>query len=283
MSEERNKLFRQESLAALNSNSETSEYARVTRPSTVVLLAALVACCIVATCWCAFGTVNLKITATGVSFPHAGLQSQSLPFAGRVMQVRVGHGSHVEQGTPLLTVATDVAQSTLTAEREGVVLSFKQVGNEFLAGEPVVYMLPQSGATSGREIIALVQYKDLRWLKPGLQVQVTPADLTREDYGYATGKVSEIDPYPISREEAKEQLRLDQFGDAIFPEGTAYEVKIVLDADADGRLKWSRQKSSHLRFPVGSFCQVQIVTRNLKVWQVIMLKLHSHIDNLYEK
>jgi len=243
-------------------------------------------CLVVAVCWCAFGTVNLKVTASGVAFPHAGLQSQSLPFAGRVKAVRATHGSYVDRGTPIMTVATDMAQSTVVAEQSGVILSFKAVDEEFRANEPIVYMLPQDTGSVGREIIALVTFKDLRWLKTGQQVQVTPSDLTREDHGYATGVITAIDPYPISEQEAKEKLRLSQYYSEIFPSTAAYEVKILLDKGTGGNekgesgLNWSRQKSSHLRFPVGSFCQVQVITRRLKVYEVIIAKLRNKVYNI---
>jgi len=275
MSETKNNLFRKESLDAIGDRSDVVEYARIARPSTVVLLVALLACCAVALGWLAFGRVNLKTEAMGLAFPHGGLQTQRLPVDGRVTEVVAGHGVHVEQGAPLMTVAVGDAETTVRAEHGGTVLSTKAVGERFEANEPVAYLLPESGARQGREIVALATFSDLRWLRPGMVVQATPADLSREDYGYATGRVESVDPYPISLTEAKERWRLAQFPETIFPSGAAYEVKILLDADAEGNLHWSRQKSSHLRFPVGQFCRVQILTRTLRVWQVLLLKLQG--------
>jgi len=282
MAGEKKDLFRKASLEALDDKGEVSEIVKVTRPSMIIVIIAMAVCCLVALCWCFFGKVNLKITAYGVAFPHAQLQSQSLPFSGRVKQLGVSHGDFAAAGTPLMTVATEAAQMTVAAENSGVVLDYKAINQEFRANEPIVFMLPQDTANLGREIIALVGFKDLRWLKKGQTVQVTPSDLTREDYGYATGKITAIDPYPISQQEVKEKMKLSQFATDIFPEGSAYEVKILLDGNKN-KLNWSREKSSHLRFPTGSFCQVQIITRRLRVYEVIIMKLKDKVYNITDK
>jgi len=275
-------LFRKTSLEALDDKGEVREIVKVTRPSMIIVIIAMAVCCLVALCWLFFGKVNLKVTAYGVAFPHAQLQSQSLPFSGRVKQLGVTHGEYAAAGTPLMNVATETAQMTVMSENSGVVLDYKAVNEEFRANEPIVYMLPQDTSNLGREIIALVQFRDLRWLKIGQQVQVTPSDLTREDYGYAKGKITSIDPYPISEKEVQEKLKLSQFAANIFPEGSAYEVKVLLEGDRN-HLKWSRKKSSHLRFPTGSFCQVQIITRRLRVYEVIIMKLRNKVYNIEDK
>lgn len=286
MSEENNtELFSQESLAALDDNSELQEYVRVTRPSIVVLLVAMAVCCLVTAYWCFFGTVSYKVNGFGISFPHSELLTQSVPYNGQVRQVLVEHGSYVERGMPLLLVTSGAAQSVVTAERDGVVLSYKKVGDEFKAGSPVVYMLPQQAGFEGREIIAFVSFNSLRWLKTGQQVQVTPKDLQRANYGYATGRITAINPYPTSKSEAEERLRLPQFAGEIFPEGAAYEIKILLDTvdspDGNGlELRWSREKSRHLRFPTGSFCQIQVITRTQKVYKMIIGKINNGINNI---
>jgi len=279
---EKEELFRNEALSAIDDNSDVMEHVRVTTPSLTAILVALAVCCAIAVCWCFFGTTNIKINASGIAFPHANLEVQSLPFDGRVMSVSATHGSYVSKGTPIMTVLTETAQSSIAAEKSGVILSYKPVNEAFKANEPVVYMLPQPTEHAGREVIALVKFHDLRWIHPGLQVQVTPSDLTREDYGYATGRVISVDPYPISQTETEEKLRLAQFSKTIFPNEAAYEVKILLD-ETDGHLNWSRAKSRHLTFPTGSFCNVQIVTRTLKIYELLIFKLNAAACNIQGK
>jgi len=277
-----NEIFRQESLRALDDNSDITEYAKVVRPSLVVAICALGVCMLVALLWLFYGNVNLKTTAQGVSFPHSGLVSQSLPFQGRVDKIYATHGTYVSRGTPVMSVSSATAQSTVVADHDGVVLSYTPLYGQFATNEPILFMLPQNNDLTGREIIAFVSFKDLRWLKIGQKVQVTPLDLPREDYGYATGVISEIETYPISAEEAVQEMKMTQFPETIFPKETAYKIKIVLDKNGNN-LNWSRAKSAHLKFPVGSFCNVQIITRTLKVYEVLVMKLKSVVNNIGDR
>jgi len=284
MSEEKNNLFRKEALAAMDDNSDVKEYVRVTRPSLLIILIALIICIVVALYWLFFGTTNLKIGASAIAFPHSSLEVQTVPFEGRVIKRYISHGNYVYKGTKLLTLLTKTAQSDITANKDGVVLSYKGTNETFQANSPVVYMLPQQRERTGREIIAYVKFKDLRWIKKGQQVQVTPADLTREEYGYAKGTVVSIDPYPSSKEEVARKLKLPTFSEeTLTDKEAAYEVKILLNVDEKGNLCWSREKSNHLKFPIGSFCKIQVVTRTLKIYEVLLMKLEDIVYNIEDK
>ena len=51
-------------------------------------------------------------------------------------------------------------------------------------------------------------------------------------------------------------------------------VKILLDADpnsADG-IRWSQRSSRQVRVPIGTFCQLQIVTRTRPVFDIVFKK-----------
>ena len=117
-----------------------------------------------------------------------------------------------------------------------------------------------------------MKYKDLRELKPGQEVQVTPVDLHREDYGYILGHITKVDPFPVSIEDARKQSSIRNFVDMIFPSETAYEVRIVVDTDkADPtKLKWSRTQSGDIRLSSMSFCNVQIITEHKPVYKMFI-------------
>ena len=82
---------------------------------------------------------------------------------------------------------------------QGVAFPFKAD----LQDETDIRSLPNDG----REILVYVSFYDLRKLKKGQQVQVTPADLERESCGYAYGRITAIEQYPTTREAVAKRIQ----------------------------------------------------------------------------
>ena len=62
-------IFNKEALEALNDHSEAEEMARVASPKLRLVLGVMLAMVAVGVYWCAFGTINDKVTAQGIVFP----------------------------------------------------------------------------------------------------------------------------------------------------------------------------------------------------------------------
>ena len=252
-------LFNKEALAALDDHSEAEEMARVASPRLWIVLSAMAAMMIVVIYWCIFGTINYKVTAQGVVFPFGEASPISVPYDGTVSRSLVSHGSAVERGAGIVEIRNALSASVVTAPREGVVIQTLQPGTPFKAGEPIAWQLPQTKQMAGREMLCYVTYKDLRKLKTGQQVQVTPANLERENWGYACGKVVGIEQYPTTREEIVGRVKLDPLASFIEDGQPVYEVRVVLD-ESDGGLVWSRSKSRNVAVGNGALCNIQVIT-----------------------
>lgn len=270
-------IFNKEALEALDDHGEDQEMARVASPKLRLVLAAMVALIVVVLFWCFFGTINYKVTAQGVVFPFDEVSSICVPNEGTVNRCMAGHGVTVSDGAPVVEIYTDTAKSTVVAPRDGVVIATLLPGTQFKAGDPVAWLLPQSQKMSGREILCYVTYDGLRDLQVGQKVQVTPANRERERWGYANGTVVGIEQYPTSRQEIVNRLKLDPLV-AFIKDGQAhYEVRVTLDEE-DGNLVWSREKSKSIKIDNGSLCDIQIITKKMPVWRVLV----GAVDNATE-
>ena len=213
-------IFSKTALETLDDHSEAEEMPRVASPKLILVLGAMLAMLAVAIYWCAFGTINYKVTAQGVVFPF---------------------------------------ETTIEDE----------------AG---VQTLPDNG----RELLVYASFNDLRKLKTGQQVQVTPADLERESCGYAYGKITAIAHYPTTRQAVAKHLKLAPLA-AFIPQGEAvYEVKVVLD-EQDGQLVWSREKSRSLTISTGTLCNVYVITERQPVWRVLIGVIDDSVESLTGK
>ena len=272
-------IFNQEALEALDDHSEAQEMPRVASPKVRIVLGAMVAMMVVVVYWCVFGTINYKVTAQGVVFPFAEAAPVSVPYDGTVSRNLVSHGTSVQGGAAVMEIRNALSTTSVQAPRDGVVIQTLPLGTEFKAGQPVAWLLPQAQQMTGREMLCYVTYDDLRKLKIGQQVQATPANMERENWGYAYGRVVGIEQYPTTRQEIVNRVKLDPLA-AFIPDGQAmYEVRVTLDTQ-DGGLVWSREKSRDVTVGNGALCNIQIITRKKPVWRVLVGIIENTVESI---
>ena len=272
-------IFNQEALEALDDHSEAQEMPRVASPKVRIVLGAMVAMMVVVVYWCVFGTINYKVTAQGVVFPFAEAAPVSVPYDGTVSRNLVSHGTSVQGGAAMMEIRNALSTTSVQAPRDGVVIQTLPLGTEFKAGQPVAWLLPQAQQMTGREMLCYVTYDDLRKLKIGQQVQATPANMERENWGYAYGRVVGIEQYPTTRQEIVNRVKLDPLA-AFIPDGQAmYEVRVTLDTQ-DGGLVWSREKSRDVTVGNGALCNIQIITRKKPVWRVLVGTIENTVESI---
>lgn len=224
-------IFNKEALEALDNHSEAEEMARVASPKLKLVLGAMLAMVAVGIYWCAFGTINDKVTAQGIVFPFGEVTAMGDSAIGTSDRVLVSHGQ--------------------------------------------AWLVPKG---QGHEMLCYVSFNDLRKLKPGQQVQATPADLQRENWGYAFGTVEGIEQYPTTKEDVIRRLKLDPLAAFINDGEAIYEVRVRL-AEKDGHLVWSREKSQHLKVNTGSLCNIQIITEQKPVWRVLIGAVDNSVES----
>ena len=272
-------IFNAEALEALDNHSEAEEMPRVASPKLWIVLAAMVAMMVVVIYWCLFGTINYKVTAQGVVFPFGEAAPVSTPYDGTVSRSLIAHGAAVTYGTGIVEIRNALSTSTVTAPRDGVVISTLQPGTQFKAGEPVAWLLPQTQQMAGREMLCYVTYNDLHKLKIDQVVQATPANIERENWGYVYGKVIGIENYPTTRQEIVNRVKLDPLAAFIQDGQAVYEVRVVLE-EQNGSLLWSREKSRDIKVDNGDLCNIQIITRKKPVWRVLVGAVENTVQTL---
>ena len=146
-----------------------------------------------------------------------------------------------------------------------MVLSHKVQQEEFSALEPCVYLLPEDQVNQLKEIVAFVSYGDLRKLKVGMEVQVTPSDLKREEVGYMYGHITAINELPTSAKEADMLFKINEFTSAVFSSEAAFMVQIRLEDHPQdkSKIRWSHKGGEAVNMKIGTLCSMQIVTTSV--------------------
>ena len=114
-----------------------------------------------------------------------------------------------------------------------------------------------------------------------MPVQVSPTDLPREKYGYMKGKITDIARYPLSKKEALDFLKVESFVNDIFPanEPATFIVRILLDEETgkSGQILWSHARQEKIKISTGTFCDIQITTKRMPVYQKLFEEVHNKV------
>lgn len=274
-------LFRQTALDEMASPERIDEYIRISSVSTFVILGGLLLFMCALLIWGVAGHVSENVKIQGVVFPFEGTRSVKLPKDGVVRDLFVKRGDYVHAGDRLALVSIEQQFSVLFAPADGMVISSKDRSSQFVAYEPIVNLLRQDSSRCAREVIAFTTFENLRKLKVGMPVQVSPLDLPREKYGYMKGTIVGVDDYPLSKQEALNTLKVESFANDIFPEKATFAVRVLLTEDPEhaGKIHWSHAKEEDVHVDTGTFCNIQIVTKRMPVY----MKLFEDIDDTVRK
>lgn len=258
----------------IESPDRIKDYIQVSGPSFYIWLASILICVISICIWAFNTTVNDFVKIKGIAFPHEKIMHVSAPLGGRITQVFVQKGDEIKKGDILLRYRSEDGINELRSNIEGTVLYHRIHQEEIMPLEPCVYVLPHAQVNRMKEIIAFVTYADHRKLDVGMQVHATPADLKREEVGFMYGHITSINTLPTSLNEAKETFKLDEFTTAIFPPEASFMVKIVLEDDPQNKdnIHWSHKEGDKIDIKIGTFCNLQIVTRKHSIFDLLFNK-----------
>lgn len=262
-----NSIFRKESLDRLDRPEQLGDSITVTTPSVYVILLTIAILIMSVVTWGVLGSITDKVTLGGVVFPADGTTTVTLPNRGTVRSLFVHDGDQVDAGSSLAMVSVDEAYSMISSPVKGTVLAIKDENKDFEAFEPIVTIIKTDTTTLVSSMVVFAPFEVARQLREGMDVEVTPKNLTREKDGYVRGKVRSVSKYPVTKEDAVKKLRLETLAMGVFPEqGAVFEVEVELNVN-NGKLEWSFESDEEADMSIGTFCNVQIITKRRSVYQ----------------
>ena len=149
------------------------------------------------------------------------------PYGGQVLELKVYPGASVQAGTPLLSIQPDVQKL-----------------------EALVY-LPADKAKN---------------VAVGMEAQISPSTVKREEYGFVRGKVSYVSEYPSTPAALMRNFQNESLAQSLTAGGSVMEVRVLLLADPKtvSGFAWSSPGGPPVTISSGTICTAQIVTRKQK-------------------
>ncbi len=149
------------------------------------------------------------------------------PYAGQVLEVKVSPGSIVQVGTSIISLHPDVENL-----------------------EALVYV----PAAKAKEVY------------PGMEAEISPSTVKREEYGFIRGKVAFVSDYPVTEAALMRIFENAPLVRSLSAGGPVTEIRVNMEVDPSTRTgyRWSSRQGAPVKLSGGTICMGEIVTRKQK-------------------
>jgi len=150
------------------------------------------------------------------------------PYSGQVLEIMAEQGSVVDRGKPILTLS--------------------------LAGK----------AVKDLEAVFYVPSIHGKKVKPGMDIQIVPSSVKREEFGYLLGRVTYVSDFPATPQGILRVLKNSALVETLTGQDAPYEVHadLIPDATNVSQYRWSSSGGPAMRIQSGTLATADVVVRN---------------------
>jgi HlyD family secretion protein len=158
------------------------------------------------------------------------------PYTGRILEVMAEVGTLIGQGRPILRL--------------------DRVGDNVQDLEAVLY-LP---ATEGKKV------------KPGMDVQISPTIVKREEHGFMLGRVTRISDFPSTPDGMMRILKNNGLVETLSGGGAPYETYATLQLDPAtfSGYQWSSEDGPDLKIQSGTLCSATVTVAHRRPIDMVL-------------
>lgn len=176
------------------------------------------------------------------------------------MQARI---SNLDRDVAGMEQELNVAENVVSPYG-GEVLELKvDAGGAVAAGQPILSIQPDA---HNLELLAYLPSAQAKDVKNGMEVQVSPATIKREEFGFMKGKVVYVSDYPVTSAALMRNFQNEMLVSSLTANGPVTEIRVVLEVDpsVSSGFQWSTPKGAPVVISSGTICNIDIVTRRQK-------------------
>ena len=300
----KNELFNEEAMKELASPEQLDKQVKLITNGSITMFLAVLIGVIAAVIWMFVGIISNGLEYDGVIFDHNKVLRLNSDIDGIVSDVLVNEGDRVSEGD-IIAYLTDEEISTRMSElnkelseaeagsddyksikamiddlnsktiirsnTDGVVQDVVLKDDAVLKGGVVATIIPQSDY-SYNEVYVYVPKDEAGAFSPGMQAQITPSYVSREEYGYIEGMISEISDTLVTENSIIRHMGTLDYVKELLPETGCVKMTIQLGvaSDGSGEYRWSNEKGKELAVKSGDHCRVRILKSEYHPYELLL-------------
>lgn len=154
--------------------------------------------------------------------------------------------------------------SKVISQYEGRILELSSVSGQFVnRGNSLGSMEAENPA---QKMVSVVYFSDQdgKQIKPGMKVQVTPSVVKRERYGGIVGTVTQVSPFPVTKQEMSvligNESLANNLAESVSNQAALVQVFVELEPNQSNKsgYQWSSSTGPSLQISAGTTAQVRV-------------------------
>ncbi|MBA3532690.1 MAG: NHLP bacteriocin system secretion protein [Ardenticatenales bacterium] len=226
-------IFRKAALERLASPEQFDELTQMATPRGWLAFLALVALLAAVIAWGFLGRIPIQIAGPTILLKTGGVKNIVSLYPGQVSQLLVQAGDivHKDQVVAYLVAPGESERQELVSPYDGRILELRTSEGSLVDIGASLMSLELVGEKVQLQALMYVPAADGKKIEPGMTVQVAPATVRREEFGFLLGKVGAVGDFPATYQGMYRTLGSDELIRALGAGETPVEVLIELVPD----------------------------------------------------
>ncbi|MEQ8225247.1 MAG: NHLP bacteriocin system secretion protein [Candidatus Eremiobacterota bacterium] len=305
-------LFREKALAKLSSPEQLDQLIIITDRKGWIALLAMGLIVITSLIWAFTAHLPVIISGSGILIAEGGLHEMVSMKEGIVKDVKVKLNDIVEENQVLARVANPEMEyeliiakqalqeykkesgeksgekikelerniknleeeiafySEIKSHTKGVITSVRVNDDDYVSKGTIIVTM--ENANVPLEAIIFISDIDAKTIQLGMDVQVSPSTVKKEDFGFIRGKITYISHYPSTKKRIAAILDNDQLTDYFMGKTMAtFVARVSLQPDQFSKsgYKWSSKKEPDLKITSGTLCDASIIIKQISPISIV--------------
>ena len=270
-------IYRKSVLEKMSSPEQLDKALRITSPLSWIALLTIAALIVAAGVWSVQGTLPVTITANAIIATSVGTNAVYSDVNGTVIELHVGVGDSVYEGTPIATVQTVERDYTIVSDQRGIVSDIvSDIGKTVGQNGEIVRLTPMMSYPENLVVVCYVPYGKVKSIKPDMEVYVTLNHADSQKYGHMQAKVRNVDARPCTTEGMEKVLGSgNNLSSSFTGEGAVCAVtcELYVDAGTKSGYWWSNDKGKEQEVKAGTVCTAKIILNEIHPIEKLFTKL----------
>lgn len=154
-----------------------------------------------------------------------------------------------------------------------------QSGTMVAHGQPVMRLDRIGSGSQQLDAVLYVSGADGKKVKPGMEVQVSPTMVKREEYGFLKARVTRVSDFPSTAEGMMRTLKNQQLVQSFLQQGAPYEVQatLILDDRTPSGYAWSSSSGPDTVIQSGTIANATVTVEKHRPVAMIMPALKKFL------
>ncbi|MDR1953205.1 MAG: NHLP bacteriocin system secretion protein [Clostridiales Family XIII bacterium] len=139
-------------------------------------------------------------------------------------------------------------------------------------GDALCSIIRETKASENTGLVLYVPLSDGKRIEEGMEVDVSPTTVNREEHGYILGRVTSVSDYAVNEQTVMNKVNNEQLAQMFLAQGAAVavEVELIRDSGTVSGYKWSTPGGAPVSIEPGTMCYGSVRISNQRPIEKIL-------------